>query len=340
MAADTGAATPCGTRTAVSYIRRVERACLMYVRIGRRREIKGESSSGRVRARRFVSHGMLFLSLSLIAAFASSGICGPPRPGSVGEVQIPAPSLSESSRVALVYLPPSYMRPESRSRRFTTVYLLHGGPGGPFDWAREGQVARTLGDLIGHRMMPEVIVIMPDAQGRARLRRSLYVNSFDGSVRMEDFIVHDVVAWADRVLRTQCSPSGRVLIGLSDGGGAAVNLAFKHPEVFGACGGLSGDYRLRRCRGCETIFGPEPRAGQIVRGNSPLEYVTPAASSLRNLKIYLDCGIFDIALLDAVELDRKLTQLRIPHTLKLRVGSHDWGTWRRGLATALVALTR
>ncbi len=309
-------------------------------RTGRARDSEARRRSGRARARRAVACGALLLSLSPIAARAGDAIDGPPRPGRVGKVSIAAPSLSEPGRTALVYLPPSYLRPESRDRRYTTIYLLHGGPGGPLDWVTKGRVARVVGDLVARGTIPEVIVVMPDAQGQARLKRSLYVNAYDGSARMEDFIVHDVVAWADSALRTRRDPSGRVLIGLSDGGGAAVNLAFKHPGVFGACGGLSGHYRLRGGRGCERVLGPEPGASRILRENSPLEYVARAAPGLRRLNIYLDCGIFDLALLDAVALDHELTRLAIPHTLRVRLGTHEWGSWRRALASALKALVR
>src|SRR6185295_2352110 len=115
---------------------------------------------------------------------------------------------------------------------------LHGGPGRNRDWIDFGHAPATLDDQIArHRIVP-VIALFPDGQGRGDRGRSLYVNAPDGRFRMEDFVVEDLVRWADATWRTIPSSRARVMIGLSDGASAAVNLAFRHPRVFGACGGL------------------------------------------------------------------------------------------------------
>ena len=250
-----------------------------------------------------------------------------------------APALSDRSRSVRVYLPPSYDLPEASTRRYPVGFLLHGWPGAEGDWADGGHAADTLDSLIADGGIPEVIAVMPDGQGRGLLMRSLYVNSHDGEFRMEDFIAHDLVAWVDSTFRTLTEPRDRALIGLSDGGSAAVNLAFKHPDVFGACGSHSGTFRLAHGFGKGRILGPDPEAAEMVRANSPLGYVGSVADSIRGMPIYFDCGAKDGDVGQNREMDRRLTELGIPHIYREFSGGHNWTYWRSHLHESLRVVT-
>jgi len=219
-------------------------------------------------------------------------------------------------RTARIYLPPSYDRPESSTKRYPVVYLLHGGPGGDGNWLGHGRAAVTLDTLIARQRIPELIAVMPNGNGVGLLGRSLYLNSYDDKYRMADWIVHDVVGWADSALRTRREPRYRAIIGLSDGGTAALNLCFKHPDVFGACGGESGQYRMKHDVGLRRIV---PR--------------------LRRLVIYFDCGQGDPEVRFARELDALLQRLGVPHTYREFPGRHGWGYWKKHLDDALIAVT-
>ena len=154
--------------------------------------------------------------------------------GTVLRLEMPAPSLDQAKRDVRVYLPPSYSRPESAARRYPVLYLLHGWPGSEGNWFGSGHAAETADRLIDAGTIPELLIVCPDGAGRGLLGRSLYINSFDGRGRMEDFIAHDLVRWTDSTFRTVARPAGRGIAGLSDGGSGALNLTFRHPEVFGA----------------------------------------------------------------------------------------------------------
>jgi S-formylglutathione hydrolase FrmB len=278
--------------------------------------------------------------LTFAAALLASQASAQLRPGGVGEMQIPAPSLGTAERSVYVYLPPSYRNAQSARRRYPVVYLLHGEPGHNTDWPIKGQLAALADRLIALHRISELIVVMPDARGRGRLGHSLYLNSFDGRCRMEDFIVRDLPAWVDRTLRSRAEPSARVLIGNSDGGWAAVNLALKHPEVFGACGGLSAEYMLRPGRGDQAILGAGAGARRLVEQNSPLLYAARLAPRFKRLRIYIDCGIFDLPLLDTIRMDRELLALGVPHECHYYFGTHVWGSWRGALEHALTSLVQ
>jgi enterochelin esterase-like enzyme len=283
--------------------------------------------------------------LCLSFAFASAPLAGPApasggRRGVVLRLEIPAPSLGGGERRAQVYLPPSYLAPDSARRDFPVVYLLHGWPGSEGNWMGMGRAAATADSLIERGIIPDIVLVSPNASGPGFFGRSLYLDSFDGSLRMEDFVVRDVVGWTDRRFRTRRDPRDRALIGLSDGANGAFDLAFRHPDVFGACGGHSGQYRLTPDWSMRHVLGPEPGASRLLDAHSPALLVDSLAAKLRGLTIYFDIGAKDENLQDNRAFDRKLTALGVPHTYREFPGTHDWTYWRTHLRESLIAVTR
>ncbi|HET7225974.1 MAG TPA: alpha/beta hydrolase-fold protein [Candidatus Eisenbacteria bacterium] len=297
----------------------------------------GRAGAGR-KLRRLAAFVVIVLLACVALAVRARARTAPAIPhGRLGFAWIPSPALHQL-RSARVYLPPSYA--SSPQRRYPTIYLLHGWPGGDGNWSGHGRAAVTLDTLIARHRIPEVIAVMPNGNGVGLLGRSLYLNSYDGKYRMEDYIVHDVVTWADSALRTLPDPAHRALIGLSDGGTAALNLCFKHPDVFGACGGHSGQYHLKHDSGLRRILGAEPGARALLDANSPTVYAARIADQLRHLVIYFDCGRHDAEARYAVELDARLDSLAVPHTFHLFPGRHGWGYWKLHLRDSLIAVTR
>ena len=279
-----------------------------------------------------------------LAAVAVMAVRGPARAevaqGKVLRLRIPAPSLHKDDQSVRVYLPPSYDRPESATRRYPLVVMLHGWPGGDGNWLGQGHAAETLDSMIASRAIPEVIALFPNANGVGILGRSFYLNAHDGSFDIQDFLTRDLIAWADSTYRTRREPAARALVGLSEGGSAAVNLALRSPGVFGACASLSGEFRLSRGFGVKGVLGPEPGATKMLEENSPLVYVDRIAGQAKRQVIYFNCGLDESDWLDQNrEFDRKLTALGIPHTYREFPGGHGWGYWKEHLDDALRVVT-
>lgn len=126
-----------------------------------------------------------------------------------------------ATRTLQVYLPPSYYtHPE---RRFPVIYFLHGYG----DRASISTDPRGLDSLMATADMKEFIIVQPGCAN------TFYANS-PTSGNWEDFIVKDLVDWADTNLRTIAKPSARGISGFSMGGFGAINLALRHPDVFQA----------------------------------------------------------------------------------------------------------
>jgi S-formylglutathione hydrolase FrmB len=251
--------------------------------------------------------------------------------------RLDSPAAGSRPRSVRVCLPRSYGDPAQATRRYPLVVLLHGWPGGDGNWPGQGRAVDTLDSLSAQGRIPEVIALMPNGGGSGLFGRSLYLNSFDGKMRLEDFIAFDLVQWADSSFRTRADSAHRAVIGLSEGATAALNIAFKHPGVFGACGGLSGQYLVQRDIGMKAVFGPEPTATRMREANSPTLLADSLAAHGRHPTIYFDCGLSDGELEDNRHLHHRLLALGIPHTYGEYPGHHGWSYWRTHLRDALIA---
>jgi S-formylglutathione hydrolase FrmB len=258
--------------------------------------------------------------------------------GTVQRLQMEAPSVGEKARTVRVYLPPSYGLPESRDRFYPVVFMLHGWPGSDGNMLEFGHANDTADSLIARHAIPEIIMVFANGNGSGALGRSYWINGFDGKKRVEDYVTHDLIDWVDHRFRTRPAASARGIIGISEGGDAAVNLTFKHPDLFSACGGHSGDYVLEQGFGTTGFLGPEPGAGQRLRDNSPALYAARIVAQIRTQHIYLDCGTSDESIRHNRVFHALLDSLGVSHEYHEFPGSHTWGYWGRHFRESLLAV--
>ena len=193
----------------------------------------------------------LFLLACVLGTIAQT-----PKPvtsGFLEELQVTAPSLAgnllgdPTTQRVFVYLPPKYK--QETSKRYPTLYLLHGYTGRPEEWVKDGYQGMSLqsemDSLIAKGTSAEMIVVVPN--GRNAYLGSFYTNS-TVTGNWEDYIYRDLVSYVDGKYRTLAKSSSRGIAGHSMGGYGAFMLAMKHPDVFGAlyslspcCFGLEGD---------------------------------------------------------------------------------------------------
>jgi len=277
----------------------------------------------------------LFLAVAVAAAHTHAPAAGH---GSIRRYEIDAPELHDPNRAVRVYTPPGYDDPDSSTRRYPVVYLLHGWPGSEGNWPSMGHATVTADSLIASGRIPPVLLVFPNGNGKGLLGRSLYVDSYDGQSKMEQFLTHRLLAWVDSTFRTVPDAADRAVIGLSDGGTAAINLVFQHPDLFSACGSHSADLRLEKGFGMGGVVGPEPGATLLLEAKSPLTYVR-ALPHIGHPVIYFDCGDDDESAGENREFDVMLTGMGVAHTYREFPGTHDWKYWRAHLPASLVAVT-
>lgn len=154
----------------------------------------------------------------------------------LNKVVIPAPALANNllgdpaEREIAIYLPPSY---NSSNKRYPVVYYLSGyGEGLNDAYILSGLMKKMLEAGTVKEMMWVVV------SGQNSLGGSFYVNS-PVTGNWEDFIISDVVDYVDKNYRTITTEQARGIAGFSMGGFGALNLAMRHPDMFGAVYALS-----------------------------------------------------------------------------------------------------
>lgn len=248
----------------------------------------------------------LFFAVSLLVAnllFAAK----------VDTVSTYSSSMSKTIK-AVVVLPNSY---EKEPGNFPVLYLLHGYGGSYSNWGRRVEV-QEIADK--YRM----IVVCPDGA-----YDSWYFDSpVETSLKYETYIAYELVDWIDARYHTIASRKGRAITGLSMGGHGALYLAFRHQNVFGACGSMSGgvdirpfpdNWGLAKRLGKHRDF-PERWEQHTVMGL--LHLLTP-----NYLKIIIDCGTEDFFYTVNKKLHEELLYRNIPHDFIARPGAHNWDYW-------------
>jgi hypothetical protein len=193
---------------------------------------------------------------------------------------IPGDGPGATGRPSYVYLPPGF----TPVHRYPVAYLLHGMPGGPTSYPFSLRLARRADRLIARGLARPFVAVAPPA-GPNRKHPGSYDGEWAGP--WESYLVRDVVPWVDRHLPAIPAPRGRMIGGLSAGGYGAVDIALRHPGVFGTVESWSGYFR-------PFEDGPLAHASKSeLAGHDPSRLVRLEASRLRRLgtRFELSSGI-------------------------------------------------
>jgi enterochelin esterase-like enzyme len=128
-----------------------------------------------------------------------------------------------------IYLPPQYE--EEPGRRFPVVYYLHGSTG--TESSDAGFARYVHAEVVAGSIGP-VIYVFPNGGAE-----SGYRDWPDSYVRAETLIIGELIPYIDREYRTVASPGARGICGFSMGGGGAMRLALKYPNLFGTAASLA-----------------------------------------------------------------------------------------------------
>lgn len=214
----------------------------------------------------------------------------------------------------VVILPDDY----DGSNAFPVVYLLHGAGGNYADWVSKVSAVKSYADHY------QVLIVCPDGG-----RTSWYFDSpVDPSMQYETYVSSELVSRIDQTYKTIASPKGRAITGLSMGGHGAFYLAFRHQDVWGAAGSMSGGVDIRPFPNNWDIA---KRLGTYAENKANWEEntVTNLVYLLdgRRLKLVFDCGVDDFFYGVNQRLHQKLVERNIPHDYTERPGGHTWEYW-------------
>ncbi len=249
-----------------------------------------------------------------------------PSHGTVVTDTLISPTLGGQKRTILVYLPPTYYTQIGQTKRYPTLYLLHGSPGQAHDWFAAGKTNQSADTLIALGKIPELIMVLPDGNGRPGAT-SEWGNSYDQRQLIESYVVNDVVKYVDSKYRTIADVAHRAIGGLSMGGFGATNIAVHHPEVFGYVISLGGYYHAEG-----SIW---DNNAAYMRLNSPAD-VLPTNKHAWKLQFFLGAGTKDQPYYTYTQqFAQELDRLHIAYQLDVQQGYHSWIIWQTQMYNAL-----
>lgn len=242
-------------------------------------------------------------------------------------VAVPAVKMGRDIKTVVI-VPRQYFDEQHSVDRFPVLYLLHGASGSYRDWPKKADL-NTLSTRYG------MIIVCPDGQD------SWYFDSpIDPTFQFETFISHELVDYVDAHYRTCDRKEMRAITGLSMGGHGALWNAFRHPDVFGSCGSMSGGVDISRFPGRWHIvarLGEYEGNEQVWKSHAVVNLV-PTLQPGQN--IIIDDGKDDFFYEVNMALHEALMQRGIDHDFTIRPGAHSWDYWLNSLEYHLLFFSK
>jgi S-formylglutathione hydrolase FrmB len=216
--------------------------------------------------------------------------------------------------------------PETRA--LPVLYFLHGVPSDPRTLIDGEGLAARVRDWVAGGGAPFVLAV-PDGNG-GRHRDTEWANAADGGDRVEDRLLRKVIPAVEGPRRRDAAH--RAIGGFSMGGYGSMNLALRHPDVFGSVISISGYYGVDDPSG---MFGGDDA---VIAANRPDRNLAAA----RRVRIFLAAADGEDNAVVAGEpqrFKRLLDAAGIPAVLDVRHGGHDWDYVRSVLPAAFAFLT-
>ncbi|WP_339923694.1 alpha/beta hydrolase family protein [uncultured Cyclobacterium sp.] len=236
----------------------------------------------------------------------------------VDTVFVESESMSKSI-ANIVILPDSYA---TQKKSFPVLYLLHGAGGDHTNWVSKVPAIKEYADQFN------LIIVCPDGNAT-----SWYFDSpVDEKMRYETYLSKELTGAIDKTYNTIMEKSGRAITGLSMGGHGAFYLAFRHQDIWGAAGSMSGGVDIRpfpKNWDLNKRLGDYAEHKENWENNTVINMVHLLKGD--DLKLLFDCGIDDFFYDANKRLHAKLVERNIPHNYTERPGGHSWDYWANSI---------
>jgi S-formylglutathione hydrolase FrmB len=224
---------------------------------------------------------------------------------------------------AVVIKPDDY----DKQQAMPVVYLLHGYSGNYAEWVKNAPQIKQLADLY------HMLLVCPDGNFS-----SWYIDSpVDPQSKYETYTGTELVNWIDTHYKTIKNRTGRAITGYSMGGHGALYLSFKHQDVFGAAGSMSGGVDIRpfpnnwKMADILGSYAEKPKNWEDNTVVNMVHLLTP-----NKLALIIDCGTEDFFYKVNVNLHDLLVLRNIPHDFISRPGAHNFAYWSNSIRYELL----
>ena len=231
------------------------------------------------------------------------------------EVNWQKSKVTGDTRAYLVYTPPGY--DPARSTRYPVLYLLHGNNDTASGWTDVGKANFILDNLLAQKKALPMIIVMPWGHAVP------YVGSqSNNTATFERYLIEEVIPQLEKKYRVASGRENRAIVGLSMGGGHALQIGLGHLELFSAVGAFSS----------------------AVPGNFEGRFKSllddPAGTNKKLKLLWIGCGRQDPAFERNQKLSELLTAHQVRNTFHPTEGLHNFAVWRRYLAEVAPLLFR
>ncbi|QNL49005.1 esterase family protein [Olivibacter sp. SDN3] len=262
---------------------------------------------------------IVFFSIFIFWRFLAYG-------ANVDTVSTPSVAMGKNIK-AVIVTPDSY----KDSTKFPVVYLLHGYSGNYSDWINNAPEITNLADRY------QFIVVCPDGGYSSWY----WDNTSDKNFQYETYVARELTEWVDSNYRTIRDKNSRAITGLSMGGHGALYLAFRHQNIFGAAGSMSGGVDIRPFPDNWDIskrigtYADHPERWEAHTVINMLHLLKPGG-----LALMIDCGVNDFFFTVNEDLHQKLLEKGVGHDYIVRPGKHDWNYWKNSVSYQLLFMHR
>lgn len=217
------------------------------------------------------------------------------------------------TRAYYVYTPPGYgKRP---GLRYPVLYLLHGNNDTAAGWTDAGRAHFILDNLLAEEKAIPMLVVMP--WGHALPYDSPQTNN---AALFEKYVLEDLIPQVESKYRVAAGRNSRAVVGLSMGGGHALQIGLDHLEKFSAVGAFS--------------FAIPPNFSE--RFKDLIDH--PEVTNQKLKLLWLGCGKQDPAFERNQQLAQMLQDHGINRVFEATEGRHNYAVWRRYLGEVVPLL--
>ncbi|RKR30505.1 S-formylglutathione hydrolase FrmB [Arthrobacter oryzae] len=251
-----------------------------------------------------------------------------PRDGVVIRTSIPATISHLPEAPGYVYLPPAFLG--SPRANLPVLVLIHGVPGGSFDWLRGPQIAQFMNGYAQDHKGLAPVVVMPDAGAINAKYPPLCLDSRQG--KGATYLTQDVPNWIKKTFGAGTySPGQWAIGGFSYGGTCAMQLATNYPNVYPTFIDSSGENEPTINQGRSELV----RA--YFGGNEAAFAKQNALDVLKTRRYTTSAGVVTVGASDSfyrpqgIEVYEAMKQAGMDVQLQEAPGGHAWPAWKYGV---------
>jgi enterochelin esterase-like enzyme len=219
------------------------------------------------------------------------------------------------TRAYYVYTPPGY--DQNPSERYPVLYLLHGNNDTAAGWTDVGKANFILDNLLAEKKAVPMIIVMP--WGHAVPYSGPQTNN---TAMFERYLLDDVMPQIEKKYRVTANRGNRAVVGLSMGGGHALQIGLNHLDLFSAVG----------------AFSSAVPANFEARFKALLD--DPDGTNAKLKLLWIGCGLDDPAFQRNRQLSELLSSRKIQLVFRATEGRHNYTVWRQYLAEVAPLLFR